>query len=183
MIIRDIVKEIYYYKIKKMTTMEFRIFHLKRIGMNIGEDCWLFSDGLETAEPYLVTIGSHVMIAPDVKFTTHDASASFYIPGASDLFGRIEIGNEVFIGMGTIVLPGVVIPDHCIVGAGSVITKRFERPGMVIAGNPAKEICTVEQLRDKNQKYVLNIWGKNATEKRKYLLDNEDKFKGIQGKQ
>ena len=79
--------------------------------------------------------------------------------------------------------PEGVIPDHCIVGAGSVITKRFERPGMVIAGNPAKEICTVEQLRDKNQKYVLNIWGKNATEKRKYLLDNEDKFKGIQGKQ
>lgn len=159
MIIRDIVKEIYYYKIKKMTTMEFRIFHLKRIGMNIVEDCWLFSDGLETAEPYLVTIGSHVMIAPDVKFTTHDASASFYIPGASDLFGRIEIGNEVFIGMGTIVLPGGVIPDHCIVGAGSVITKRFERPGMVIAGNPAKEICTVEQLRDKKSKICFKHMG------------------------
>ena len=135
----------------------------------------VFSDDVETAEPYLVTIGNHVMISSGVMFTTHDASASFYIPGASDIFGRICIGNSVFIGMGSIILPGVSIADNCIIGAGSVVTKSIEIPGSVYAGNPAKYICMIDQLRQKNEKFALNVWHKN---KKQYLLENEDKFKG-----
>ena len=36
-------------------------------------------------------------------FATHDASANFYLEGVSDIYGRINIGNYVFIGMGTII--------------------------------------------------------------------------------
>ena len=73
-------------------------------------------------------------IANDVKFATHDASANFYIEGASDIYGRISIGNHVFIGMGTIILPGVTIGDHCIIAAGSVVTKSFFENGGVLEG-------------------------------------------------
>ena len=118
MLLRQMFKEIYYYKIKRMKPHEYLFLHLRKTGMQIGENCWFFSDKIETSEPYLVTIGNNVMIAPDVRFTTHDASASYYIPGASDLFGRINIGNECFIGMGAIILPGVTIADRCIIGAG-----------------------------------------------------------------
>ena len=156
--------------------MQFRIFHLKRIGMEIGEDCWIYSDRLETNEPYLVKIGAHTMISQEVAFLTHDASASYYLPEASDIFGRITIGDRCFIGYGAILCPGVSIADHCIIGAGSVVTKSFTKPGMVIAGNPAKEICTLEEMKGKNEKYALNVWG--IEDKKTYLLSNEQKFKG-----
>ena len=174
MIIRDIFREIYYLKIKKMSAMDFRLFHLRRIGMSIGNNCWIFSDDLETNESYLVSIGNDVMISAGVKLLTHDASASYYIPNASDLFGRVNIGNRVFIGMDTIVLPGVTIADNCIIGAGSVVTKSFFEEGTVIAGNPARKICTTEELRSKNERFALNCW--NEPDKKAYILTHENKF-------
>lgn len=174
MMIRNIIKEIYYHKIKKMSHMEYRIFHLKRVGMNIGDDCWIFSDDLETNESYLVTIGDGVMISPKVTMLTHDASASYYLTDASDLFGKVQIGNKCFIGYGAIILPGVTIADNCIIGAGSVVTKSFNSPGSVIAGNPARIVCTIDQLKEKNQKYSLNTW--NQINKKDYLLNHVDRF-------
>lgn len=175
MIIRHMLKEIYYLKVKRWSPLQYRIYHLKKAGVTIGENPWIFSDGVETAEPYLVTIGNNVMISSDVKFTTHDASASYYIEGASDIFGRIIIGNNVFIGMGTIVLPGVTIADDCIIGAGSVVTNSFLEPGGVIAGNPARRIGSVNDLKSKNEKYALNTW--DVPSKKEYLLQNESKFR------
>lgn len=176
MLWKQILKEIYYLKIKKMSKREMLLNHLKKIGMNIGENCWIYSEKIETSEPYLITLGNNVMIASDVIFTTHDASASYYIPNASDIFGRINIGNSCFIGAGAIILPCVSIADNCIIGAGSVVTRSFNNPGMMIAGNPAKELCTVEYAKTKNEKYALNVW--NVKDKKNYLLENEAKFKG-----
>ena len=137
----------------------------------------IFSDKIETAEPYLVSLGNHVTIANDVMFATHDASANFYLEGVSDIYGRINIGNYVFIGMGTIIIPSVTIADHCIIAAGSVITKSFYEQGKVIGGNPAKVIGSVEELKEKNKECKLMTWGMTFEEKKKYLIANEDKFK------
>ena len=176
--LKSYIKMFYYKKIKKWDDAQIRINHLRRVGMQIGEKTYIFSDNLETSESYLVTIGSNVIIAPEVAFTTHDASASFYLEDASDLFGRINIGDNCFLGMRSTILPGVTIANNCIVAAGSVVTKSFLEPGSVIAGNPAKKITTVEELKIKNQKHSLNIWGMSFEEKKTYLLNNEHKFKG-----
>lgn len=154
-----------------------RIESFRSLGMEIGKGTYIFSNSVMTAEPYLIQIGDNCIISSGVMFATHDASAKYYIDGASDIFGRIRIGNNCFIGMGAIILPGSEIPDNCIVGAGSVVTKKFKKPGFVIAGNPAKEIGTVDDLRQKNTKYGLNTWGKTSQEKKVYLLKSEDKFK------
>lgn len=172
------MKLFYLKKIKRQDNSTILINHLRKIGMHIGTGCCIFSEKIETAEPYLVTIGNRVMISDNVSFTTQDASAIYYLPGASDIFGRIYYGDDCFIGMGTIILPGVTIPHHCIIGAGSVVTKSFSEPYSVIAGNPAKYLCSVEELKNKNQKYTLNTHGKNFEEKRTYLLQNEGYFKG-----
>lgn len=177
MFLKQLLKKIYFRKIKKWDDAQIRLYHLQRCGMSIGERTYIFSDELETAESYLVSIGSDVMISSGVRFTTHDASACYYIPGASDLFGRIRIGNHCFIGMSAIILPGVTLADYCIIGAGSVVTKSFLEPGSVIAGNPARKICTVEELRTRNEKYGLNTWGMSYQEKKEYLLANKDRFK------
>lgn len=52
----------------------------------------------------------------------------------------IKIGKKCWIGMNAIILPGVVLGDRTIVGAGSVVTKSFADGHCVIAGNPAKII-------------------------------------------
>lgn len=50
------------------------------------------------------------------------------------------IGDKCWIGMNSVILPGVVLGDNTIVGAGSVVTKSFENGHCVVAGNPAKLI-------------------------------------------
>lgn len=60
------------------------------------------------------------------------------------MFGRINIGNRVYIGMVAIILPGVSVADGVMIGAGSVVTKSW-----VYAGNPARFICTKEQLKER----------------------------------
>lgn len=100
------MKLFYLKKIKRQDNSTILINHLRKIGMHIGTGCCIFSEKIETAEPYLVTIGNRVMISDNVSFTTHDASAIYYLPGASDIFGRIYIGDDCFIGMGTIISSG-----------------------------------------------------------------------------
>lgn len=52
----------------------------------------------------------------------------------------VNIGEKCWIGMNSVVLPGVTLGPHTIVGAGSVVTKSFPKGNCVIAGNPAKII-------------------------------------------
>ena len=176
-LIKKDLKHFYYTRIKHLTDREIQQNYLRSLGMKIGNECYIFSDKIETAEPYLVSLGDHVTIANDVRFATHDASANFYIEGASDIYGRISIGNYVFIGMGTIIIPGVTNADHCIIAAGSVVTKSFFEDGVVIGGNPAHLIGTVEELKEKNKNLKLYTWGMSYSEKRTYLEKNEESFK------
>ena len=55
------------------------------------------------------------------------------------LFGRIEIGNNCFIGARCIIMPGVTIGKHSVVAAGSVVTKDGP-PDTMVGGVPAKII-------------------------------------------
>lgn len=90
-----------------------------------------------------VTIGDHVLLAPNVQIYT----ATHPIDPAerrSDLeFGRpITIGHNVWIGGGAILCPGVTIGDDTVIGAGSVVTKSLPG-GVVAAGNPARILRNV----------------------------------------
>lgn len=175
-LIKRDIKAFYYEKIKKKTKREIQLDRLKKLGMSIGKECYIFSDGIETAEPYLVTLGNHVTIAVDVKFATHDASANLYLKNVSDLYGRITIGDYCFIGMGSIILPGVTIGNNSIIAAGSVVTKSFPERGIIIGGNPAKIIGNIADFKQKNQHRTLMTWGMSFEEKKNYLLKNENLF-------
>lgn len=97
-----------------------------------------------------ITIGDNALIAPNVQIYT-----AFHPPHARDRFGSIKedgsfefcktqtapvtIGNNVWIGGGSILLPGVTIGDNVVIGAGSVVTKSI--PSNKIAfGNPCKVV-------------------------------------------
>lgn len=177
--LRKYLKEIYYLKIKGMTTMEMKLNTWRKIGMKIGNECYIFSNHIETPEPYLVSIGNHVTIAPNVWFATHDASANFYLENVSDIYGRISIGDYCFIGMGSMIMPGVSIADHTIIAAGSVVTKSVIEPGGVYGGNPAKKIGTIDELKKKNEDKKLMTWGMSFEEKREYLISHEEFFRKV----
>ena len=146
--------------------------YLRKQGMEIGEGARIFSD-ISTTESYLIRIGDHTTISNDVQFITHDASIQKAIPEASDLFGKIEIGNKCFIGARAIIMYGVTLPDNTIVAAGSVVTKSVLEEGCIVGGNPAKVISTLNKFAEKNSSYAVNIHGLTGEEKRK-LLENEN---------
>lgn len=84
-----------------------------------------------------ITIGDYTQISSNVGMITanHDLSNS-----KKHIVGKIDIGKYCWIGMNVVILPYVVLGDHVIVGAGSVVTKSFQDGYCVIAGNPAKKI-------------------------------------------
>ncbi|HFR3342924.1 TPA: sugar O-acetyltransferase [Streptococcus suis] len=91
-----------------------------------------------------VTIGKNAMLGPNVQFYTalHPLKAEERIAGP-EYGAPIEIGDNVWIGGGAIILAGVILGDNVVVGAGSVVTKSFG-DNVVLAGNPARVIKTID---------------------------------------
>ncbi|MBN1816157.1 MAG: hypothetical protein JW828_02280 [Sedimentisphaerales bacterium] len=101
---------------------------------SIGRNCWLLGD---------VDIGDDVGIAPDVvvlssNHNTEDITVPMNRQG-QQASQPVHIGNDVWIGTRAILLPGVHIGEHSIIGAGSVVTKDVPAYA-VVGGNPAKVI-------------------------------------------
>ncbi|MEG2341036.1 MAG: acyltransferase [Odoribacter sp.] len=142
-------------------------FYRKK-GVAIGTDCAIYSK-IITPESYLISIGDNVTIAPGVRFITHDNSVSKVLPEFTDVFGRITIGNNCFIGAGSIILPGITLGNTCIVAAGSVVTKSFAE-GKIIAGNPAKEVSTIENYRQKIKPYCFTVKAMDEEQKKSVIL-------------
>lgn len=127
----------------------------RKYGVKIGEKCLIYSNIL-TSDSYLIEIKNNVCISIDVKFVTHDFSVKKVLPDKANLFGKIVIGNNCFIGERSTLLYGVELADNIIVAAGSVVTKSFTESNIIIGGNPAKKISTWDQFREKSKSYALN---------------------------
>ena len=83
---------------------------------------------------------------------------------------KIVIKDNVYIGSGAYILPGVTIESNVIVGARSVVTKSVPC-GVVVAGNPAKIVCTTDELKRKLIPFNINTKSLTQEEKRRYLLN------------
>lgn len=106
------------------------------IGENssLGRDCWIGND---------TKIGDDVMMAPQVIILSnshnHDrVDIPMRNQGAAEP-RSVVIGNDVWIGTRSIILPGICVGSHSIIGAGSVVTKDVP-DWAVVAGNPARII-------------------------------------------
>ena len=101
-----------------------------------------------------IFIGNNVEVASGVRFVVHDAIHGVFnnIPGNHDVYkehiGRIDIGNNVFIGANTIILSPVKIGDNVVIAAGAVVNRDIPS-GSVAAGVPAKVIGSFDELRKK----------------------------------
>lgn len=103
---------------------------------------------LDPGHCWLITIGDNVTMAPRVHVLAHDASTKTHL-GYTKI-GRVNIGDNVFIGASTIILPGVTIGDDVIIGANSTVTHDIPS-GSVAAGCPAKVICSTNDYLEKEK--------------------------------
>ena len=142
--IRKIIKRLVY-RIRGEYTVE----QLVELGLHVGENfSCLQGTVLDPAHCWLIDIGDNVTLASGVHILCHDASTKKHL-GFTKI-GRVNIGNNVFIGAHTVVMPGVSIGDNSIVGANSTVVEDIPE-GMVFAGCPAKSICTTEQYLEKER--------------------------------
>ena len=121
--------------------------YLRRHGgfHKIGENCAINPAAVFT-NPYLTSIGSNVRIAGG-WFSGHDGSVNMINRAYGkkfDAVGPIIIGDNVFVGVGTFVLPNTRIASNTIIGAGSVVSGTFEG-NAVYAGVPARKIRSMDQ--------------------------------------
>ncbi|GLI55153.1 hypothetical protein PM10SUCC1_06680 [Propionigenium maris DSM 9537] len=139
-------------KIRLKITGYQDIEKLKTMGLKIGEGVSIQHGCLiDENHCWHISIGDRVTLAPNVHILAHDASIKRATGYAK--VGKVEIGSDVFIGAGSIILPGVEIGEGTIVGAGSVVTKDIP-PKVVAGGNPARVICTIDEYLKKIEKQM-----------------------------
>jgi acetyltransferase-like isoleucine patch superfamily enzyme len=145
------------------------------LGVQVGEDCRFThpTRGMFGSEPYLICIGNHVTITAGVNFVTHDGGVWVLrrrYPDI-DIIGSITIHDNVFIGLGSTLLPGVEIGPDSVVAAGAVVAKDVP-PGTVVGGVPAQVIKTVEAYEADVLPRALHVRGLPKDERRRAFLDH-----------
>lgn len=167
-----IFKRFYFKFVKLFLSSEH---YAKFIGVKIGNECSIHKSASFGSEPYLIEIGDNVRITSNVQLTTHDGGLwvlrnNGKLPN-SDKFGKIKIGNNVHIGINSIVLPGVTIGNNVIIGAGAVVSKDIPSNSVAV-GVPAKVIESIDDYYEKIKDKVVYTKNMSSVEKRKYIENN-----------
>jgi len=159
-------------KVKSLIILISRggVAYARHLGVEVGEGCRIYSWKFGS-EPFLISIGNNVTVTSGVKLLTHDGAAWLIRDkkGRRYLFRKVTIGNNVFIGVNSIVMPGVRIGNNVIIAAGSVVTKSVPNHS-IVGGNPAKIIGNYKDYEqnaldnfvsgidmDENAAYKMNV--------------------------
>lgn len=149
--------------------------YLRKKGIKIGNGTKTASN-IRTAEPYLIEIGKNVTLSHDVDFITHDNSVCKIYGVYHDVYGKIKIGDNCFIGAHSIIMYGVTIADNVIVASGSVVTKSVNKSNVIVAGCPARIIRTWDKFAEKTKEHVMKLGCKSYEEKKKFILSHPEKM-------
>jgi acetyltransferase-like isoleucine patch superfamily enzyme len=107
-------------------------FYRRVLGMDIGDGAFVSMRArLDFTNPRGVHVGEGTYVAFDSIIFAHDMSRLLHT--------HTYVGKFCFIGAQAIIMPGVRIGDHCIIGSGAVVTRDVPS-GSIVAGNPAKVI-------------------------------------------
>lgn len=133
-----------------------------------------------------IRIGDDVTLAPNVHILAHDASTKTFLNYTR--VANVKIGNRVFIGAGSIILPGVSIGNDVVIGAGSVVTKDIPSNSLAV-GMPARVISTLDVYLQKEKEKMnennlfsaeYTLRNKNFSLKhRRKMLDACEKYQQI----
>ena len=134
--------------------------YLRAQGIRIGENCTIGPAKtvvIDCSRPCLIEIGNNVRLNYGLTLMTHDFTTMVFKNYYGELLpssGKIKIGNNVYFGRNCTVLKGVTIGNNCIIGFGSLVMKDIP-DNCVVAGSPAKVICTLEQYFEKRKEKCI----------------------------
>jgi len=144
--------------------------HIKR-GLVVGKNFYIPDDVIiDHSHTWHIEIGDDVTLAPRVHILAHDASTKKHLNYTK--IGKVKIGNRVFVGASSIVLPGVTIGDDVVIGAGSVVSRDIP-DGHVAVGNPAKLICNIDEFlsRKRQEMNIFPCFGEEYTIRKNVTTD------------
>ena len=130
------------------------IKYLRSKGIDIGDNTYFFSPktfSIDTKYGMFIKIGKNCKITKNVTILAHDYSYSVLREKYHEIpkkAGLTYIGDNVFIGINSIILMGSHIGNNVIIGAGSVVSGKIP-DNEVWGGNPAKFICTLDEYYKK----------------------------------
>lgn len=160
-------------RFRKKQTDFSSIEFLRSRGVRIGENVDIINSNIEHCHSFLVTIGNNVTIT-NATILAHDASTKKFL-GYSKV-GRVDIGNDVFIGYGAIILPNTNIGNRVIVGAGTVVARDVP-DNVVIGGNPFRILCSFDEYLERNRANLENgpvyhtLWSEKSEDEKKQMYE------------
>ncbi|MBN1186219.1 MAG: acyltransferase [Bacteroidales bacterium] len=143
-------------------SMEDKINQMRQRGVKIGINNYIGNVNFGSGGRDPIKIGNNCVLT-GCTILGHDASPAVFIEklySERSINDRVsfekltEIKDNCFIGWGAIILPGVTVGANSIVGAGAIVTRDVP-PNCVVAGNPAKFICTIEEFISKHENQIL----------------------------
>ncbi|ETJ18530.1 hypothetical protein Q604_UNBC18619G0006, partial [human gut metagenome] len=156
---------------------EAYIKYLKSKGCKVGDNTYFFNPRtieVDVSRPEFIEIGNNCKITRGVIILAHDYSYSILFKTHNEVLptsGITKIGNNVFIGMNSIILMNTTIGDNVIIGAGSVV-KGSIPSNTIFAGNPAKQISTINEYYAKLKNNVVQ----NATLHARRILQIKGRY-------
>ncbi|WP_429218176.1 acyltransferase [Aeromonas veronii] len=179
-----IIKRLFFFIYNNYQIRVDPVSYAKRIGVKIHGNVHFYgvNTGTFGSEPWLIEIGDNVHITGGVQFINHDGGVLILrgkVP-TLEITKPIKIGNNVYIGMNSMILPGVTVEDNVIIAAGSVVTKSLKM-NAVYGGIPARKIKDLDAYMDKCVKESLGFGNLKGIDKEKklkeyYCLQNERKI-------
>ena len=154
---------------------EQNIDKLLNRGLRVGDNFVRMSGVIiDPSHCWHITIGDNVTLAPNVHILAHDAASKVILNYTR--VANVSIGNNVFVGAGTIVLPGVSIGNNVVIGAGSVVAKDIP-DNSVAVGVPAKVIKPIEEYiaSEKKKMQENNVFDASFTLRNSGFGDKERK--------
>lgn len=174
----NLIKELIY-RLRGEVSTEKQISMGMKVGKNFNR---LHGVILDPSHCWLITIGDNVTMAPRVHILCHDASTKQFLNYTK--IGRVNIGDNVFIGAESVILPGVTIGSNVIIGANSTVTHDIP-DNTVVAGSPAQVICTLEDYLKKERDRMSSApcFGEEYTLRQNIPMDMRMKQKNeLEGK-
>lgn len=160
----------YFFKrklLKRFNTLEIRgsVYIEFEENLQIGEYCFI-NEGAYWSAKGGVKIGNNVIFGPKTTIWTYNHNyKGTYLPyGGPDLLEKVIIEDNVWVGMNSIILPGVTIGEGSIIGAGSIVTKDVPKL-CIVGGNPA---TLIGKRDEEHYNYLLK--------QKKYYLKNKSKL-------
>ena len=171
---KEIIKKLLY---PNKCSSEAYIAFLRRGGVQVGEGTIFYSPMNtlvdETSMPF-IEIGKNCRITGGVTILAHDYSYAVLRPVYHKMLckaGVTKIGDNVFVGMHAIILMGSNIGNNVIIGAGAVVSGTIP-DNVVVAGNPAKVVCTLEEHYQRLNSHFEN-YARIYYMRKKAYLDRE----------